>query len=201
MRIKLYEKNNSPQRITEIVDCLERGGVIIYPTDTCYAFGCAAHKERAIERICTLKRIDVKKHYLSIVGHNLSFISDFAKVDNPTFKLMKRNTPGAFTFILPPSSSLSRTFRYRKQVGIRIPDSTIARLLCESLGQPLLSATLPYEDAEPEYLTDPELIEERWGTEVDLVIDGGIGGVVPSTVVDCTVYPVEIVRQGKGELI
>ncbi|MGI6224094.1 MAG: L-threonylcarbamoyladenylate synthase [Prevotella sp.] len=200
--IKLYSKNNSQRDLDRITDLLKDGGIIVYPTDTAYALGCSCLKERAVERICKIKDINPAKHYLSIVGPDLSHISEFAKVDNATFKLLKRNTPGPFTFILNPSSHLPKIFRNRKQVGIRIPDNPIARLLCEQLDAPLLSTTVPYdEDDDIEYLTNPELIAERLGDEVDMVIDGGIGSAERSTIVDCTSGEPEIVRQGKGEII
>lgn len=199
MIIKLYSKNNSQRMLDRITSVLQDGGIIIYPTDTTYALGCSALKERAVERICELKGVDPAKHYLSIVGPDLSNISEYAKVDNATFKLLKRYTPGPFTFILNPSSHLPKIFRNRKQVGIRIPDNPIARELCRQLGAPLLSTTIPYdEDDDIENLTNPELIHERLGKEVDIVIDGGIGGYEPSTIVDCTDGEPQIVREGKG---
>ena len=201
MIIKLYSKNNSQRMLHRITSVLQDGGIIIYPTDTTYALGCSALKERAVERICELKGVDPAKHYLSIVGPDLSNISEYAKVDNATFKLLKRYTPGPFTFILNPSSHLPKIFRNRKQVGIRIPDNPIARELCRQLGAPLLSTTIPYdEDDDIENLTNPELIHERLGSEVDIVIDGGICGSEPSTIVDCTEGEPQIVREGKGKM-
>jgi tRNA threonylcarbamoyl adenosine modification protein (Sua5/YciO/YrdC/YwlC family) len=201
MIIKLYSKNNSQRMLDRITSVLQDGGIIIYPTDTTYALGCSALKERAVERICELKGVDPAKHYLSIVGPDLSNISEYAKVDNATFKLLKRYTPGPFTFILNPSSHLPKIFRNRKQVGIRIPDNPIARELCRQLGAPLLSTTIPYdEDDDIENLTNPELIHERLGSEVDIVIDGGICGSEPSTIVDCTEGEPQIVREGKGKM-
>ncbi len=201
MLLKLYEKNNDPATIHRIVNALEEGGLIIYPTDTMYAIGCHALKERAVERICRLKGIDPKKNNLSIICCDLSNLSEYAKVDNNTFKLMKKNFPGPFTFILNTSNKLPKIFRSRKEVGIRIPGSPIIREICQALGAPIMTATLPYgENEEIEYCTDPELIDEKFGNEVDYVIDGGIGGIEPSTVVDCTDGQPEIVRQGKGIL-
>ncbi|MGL5980824.1 MAG: L-threonylcarbamoyladenylate synthase [Phocaeicola sp.] len=201
MLLKLYEKNNNPKEIDRIVQILEEGGVIIYPTDTMYAIGCHALKERPIERICKLKGIDPKKKNLSIICCDLSNISEYAKVDNATFKIMKRNLPGAFTFILSTGSKLPKIFKNRKEVGIRIPDNGIILEICKRLEAPILTTTLPLEDGEElEYQTIPELIEEKYGCEVDLVIDGGIGGIIPSTVVNCTTENIEIVRPGKGEL-
>ena len=201
MLLKLYEKNNNPKDLDRIIETLQEGGLIIYPTDTMYAIGCHGLKERAIERICRLKDIDPKKNNLSIICYDLSKVSEYAKVDNSTFKLMKRNLPGPFTFILNTGNRLPKIFRNRKEVGIRIPDNNIIREICRLLDAPILTTTLPLEEGEEiEYITTPELIEEKFGNQVDLVIDGGIGGIEPSTIVDCTNEEAEIVRQGKGIL-
>ena len=201
MIIKLYEKNNNPKDLARIVEVLEEGGIIIYPTDTMYAMGCHALKERAIERICKFKGIDPREHNLSIICYDLSNISEYAKVDNNTFKLMKRNLPGPFTFILNTGSRLPKIFKNRKEVGIRVPDHAAIREICQLLDAPILTTTLPIEDGEDiEYITTPELIAEKFGDEADIIIDGGIGGVEPSTVVNCTEGEAEIVRQGKGWL-
>lgn len=201
MLLKLYEKNNNPADLQQIIDILNDGGIIIYPTDTMYAIGCHGLKERAIERICQLKGTDPKKNNLSIICYDLSNISEYAKVDNNTFKLMKRNLPGAFTFILNGTTRLPKIFRNRKEVGIRMPDNSITQELARLLDAPIMTATLPHEENEDiEYATDPELIDEKFGNIVDLVIDGGIGGIEGSTIVDCTNGEPEIVRQGKGWL-
>ena len=184
MLLKLYEKNNNPQDLQQVVDILNDGGLIIYPTDTMYAIGCHGLKERAIERICRIKEIDPRKNNLSIICYDLSSISEYAKVDNNTFKLMKRNLPGAFTFILNGTTRLPKIFRNRKEVGIRMPDNAIIQEIARIL----------------EYCTDPELIDEKFGDLVDLVIDGGIGGTEFSTIVDCTSGEIEVIRQGKGWL-
>lgn len=201
MILKLYNKDNNPNDIQRIVGILNDGGIIIYPTDTMYAIGCHALKERPIERICKLKKLDPRKHNLSIICYDLSNISEYARVSNATFKLMKRNLPGPFTFILNADSRLPKIFRNRKEVGIRVPDNSIIREICRSLDAPILTTTLPYDEKEDiEYVTDPELIDEKFGSEVDLVIDGGIGGIEPSTVIDCCDDEPEIIRQGKGIL-
>ncbi|MBO4445273.1 MAG: threonylcarbamoyl-AMP synthase [Bacteroidaceae bacterium] len=198
---KLFEKDNNPRIMEQISDVLNDGGIIIYPTDTTYAIGCHALKERAIERICQIKGLDPRKHRFSVVFPDMSTISEYVKVDNASFKLMRRNLPGPFTFILPAGSRLPKIFRNRKEVGIRIPDNEITLSICQCIDAPLLSTTLPYdEDDDIEYLTDPELIDERFGELVDLVIDGGLGGTSHSTIVDCTTGEHEIVRQGLGEL-
>ena len=198
---KLYNKNTNPADLQRVVDLLNDGGLIIYPTDTMYAIGCHGLKERAIERICRLKDIDPKKNNLSIICYDLSSISEYAKVDNATFKLMKRNLPGPFTFILNGTTRLPKIFRNRKEVGIRMPDNPIIREIARLLDAPIMTTTLPHdEDEDIEYVTDPELIDEKWGDTVDLVIDGGIGNMEGSTVVDCTQGEAEIIRQGAGWL-
>ena len=148
MLLKLYDKNNNPNDIAEIIRILEDGGLIIYPTDTKYAIGCHGLKERAIERICKIKNIDPKKNNLSIICYDLSNISEYAKVDNGTFKLMKRNLPGPFTFILTTGSRLPKIFRNRKEVGIRVPDNNIIREICRQLDAPIMTTTLPYNEKE-----------------------------------------------------
>lgn len=198
---KLYSKNNNPKDIERIVQILKEGGIIIYPTDTRYAIGCHGLKERAIERICRLKEIDPRKNNLSIICNDLSNISEYAKVDNATFKLMKRNLPGPFTFILKASNRLPKIYHNRKEVGVRIPDSFIIREICKELDAPIMTTTLPQdEDEEIEYCTNPELIHEKYGELVDLVIDGGIGDIESSTIVSCVGDEPEVVRQGKGWL-
>ena len=201
MILKLYDKNNNPDDLQRIVDTLEEGGIIIYPTDTMYAIGCHALKERPIERICKLKNIDPRKHNLSIICYDVSNISEYARVSNATFKLMKRTLPGPFTFILNADSRLPKIFRNRKEVGIRVPDNNIIREICRMLNAPILTTTLPLKEGEDiEYVTDPELIDEKFGDKVDWVIDGGIGGIEPSTVINCCGDEPEEVRQGKGRL-
>ena len=201
MTLKLYEKNNARRDIDRIVDILNQGGVIIYPTDTTYALGCHALKERAIERVCDIKRLDTKHHLLSIVANDISSISEYVKIDNDTFRLMRNNLPGPFTFILPAGNRLPKIFKNRKEVGIRIPDNNITREICEALGSPLLSTSIKIgENEEVEYMTLPELIDEKYGDLVDLIIDGGEGGTEQSTIVSCMDGEPEIIRQGKGWL-
>ena len=201
MLLKLYAKNNARRDIDRIVDILNDGGVIIYPTDTTYAFGCHALKERAIERVCEIKGIDTKRHLLSVVAHDISSVSEYVRIDNDTFRLMRDNLPGPFTFILPAGNRLPKIFKNRKEVGIRIPDNNIAREICEALGAPLLSTSLKVDEHEDiEYMTLPELIDEKYADLVDLIIDGGEGGTEQSTIVNCVDGEPEIVRQGKGWL-
>ena len=201
MILKLYEKNNSRRDIDRIVDILNQGGVIIYPTDTTYAFGCHALKERAIERVCEIKGVDTKRHLLSVVAHDIRSVSEYVRIDNDTFRLMRDHLPGPFTFILPAGNRLPKIFKNRKEVGIRIPDNSIAQEICEALGAPLLSTSLNVGEREDlEYMTQPELIDEKWGDRVDLIIDGGEGGTELSTIVNCADGEAEVIRQGKGEL-
>ena len=174
---------------------------MVYPTDTVYAIGCDALNVRAVERICRIKGVNPQKSNLSIICYDLSNISEYAKVSNAAFKLMKKNLPGPFTFILPTSSELPKIYKNRKEVGIRVPDNNIVRTLVQELGNPLLTMSVHDEDEIIEYSTDPELIEEKYGNQVDIVIDGGYGGLEGSTVVDCTTDDFTIVRQGKGELL
>ncbi|MDO4755234.1 MAG: L-threonylcarbamoyladenylate synthase [Parabacteroides sp.] len=201
MLIKIYPQNPTLREIDKVVDCLRDGGLVIYPTDTVYAIGCDALNVRAVEKICQLKGVNPQKSNLSIICYDLSNLSEYAKVSNAAFKLMKKNLPGAFTFILPTSSELPKIYKNRKEVGIRVPDNNIIRTLVQELGNPILTMSVRDEDELIEYSTDPELIAEKYDDRVDIVIDGGYGGVEASTVVDCTTDDFEIVRQGKGELI
>lgn len=200
MLIKLYDDNPNTKVIQKIANALREGGLIIYPTDTVYAIGCDIFQPRAVEKICKLKKEDPRKANLSFICSDLSQVSEYAKVDTPTFKLLKRNLPGPFTFILNGSNKLPKLFKQKSTVGIRIPDKRIADAIVRELGNPLMSMTLHDQDDQKEYTTDPELIEERYGHSVDLVIDGGIGGEFESTVVDCTQEEITIIRQGKGVL-
>ncbi|MDD4776681.1 MAG: L-threonylcarbamoyladenylate synthase [Fermentimonas sp.] len=200
MLIKLYDENPNQREIDKIVSALHEGGIVIYPTDTLYAIGCDALNVRAVEKICSLKGINPEKSNLSIICNDLSIMSEYAKVDTPTFKLMKRNLPGPFTFILPTTSSLPKIYKKKKTVGIRVPDNNIIREIVAQLGNPVLSTSVKDENDEIEYTTNPELIHEKWQDFAEIVIDGGIGGIEPSTVVDCTSGEPVIIRQGKGEL-
>ena len=201
MLVRIYPENPNQKEIDKVVKVLQDGGLVVYPTDTVYAIGCDALNVRAVEKICQMKGVNPQKSNLSIICYDLSSISEYAKFDNNTFKLMKRNLPGAFTFILNGTVRLPKIFRNRKEVGIRMPDHPIIQELARLLDAPIMTATLPHDENEDiEYCTDPELIDEKFGNIVDLVIDGGIGGIEGSTVVDCTGGEAEIVRQGKGWL-
>jgi len=201
MLIKIYPENPNPKEINRVVNILHDGGLVIYPTDTVYAIGCDALNVRAVEKICQIKGVNPQKSNLSIICYDLSNISEYAKVSNAVFKLMKKNLPGPFTFILPTSNELPKVYKHKKEVGIRIPDNSIVRELVNVLGNPILTMSIHDEDDVIEYSTDPELIDEKYADTVDLIIDGGYGGTEASTVVNCTTDDFEIIRQGKGELI
>lgn len=202
--IKLYSKDNPIERIQKVVDVLNSGGVIIYPTGMTYALGCHALKERAVERICKIKQVNPAAHNLSVVCYDMSSISEYAHISTPIYKLMKRNLPGAFTFILPGKNKLPKIFRKRKsnEIGIQMPDNPILRDILEVLNAPLMTASLPISvDQDLNELIDPELVNEKYESVVDLVIDGGVEQEGASTVVDCLGEDYQIIRQGKGVLI
>ncbi|MBP1616752.1 MAG: hypothetical protein H6Q14_579 [Bacteroidetes bacterium] len=201
MLVKIYPENPNQREISRIVEVLKDGGLVIYPTDTVYAIGCDALNVRAVEKICQLKGINPNKSNLSIICYDLSNISEYARVDNQTFKVMKKNLPGPFTFILDTTSQLPKIYKNRKTVGIRVPDNSIIRELVNRLGNPIMTTSVKDDDEVLEYSTDPELIHEKYENNVDIVIDGGYGGIEGSTIVDCTNNEYEIIRQGKGELI
>lgn len=201
MIIKLYEDNPNPREILEIVKILKDGGVIVYPTDTLYAFGCDITNAKAVEKICAIKNIDPVKMPLSFVCSNISHVSNYSFIDNKLFKILKSCLPGPFTFLLKGNSNLPKLFKKKNVVGIRIPDNKIALAIVEALGNPILSSSVPINEDEIEYSTDPELIEEFFGSRVDCVIDAGIGETEPSTIIDCTGDEIEVKRKGKGIFI
>ena len=202
MLVKLYEDKPNQREIDKVIEVLRNGGIVIYPTDTLYALGCDALNVRAVEKICAIKDINPQRNNLSIICYDMSDISEYARISTDTFKLMRKNLPGPFTFILNTTSTLPRIYKNRKTVGIRVPDNNIIRELVTQLGNPIMTTSLNGDDGEPEeYRTDPELIHEKWSTIADIVIDGGHGGIEPSTIVDCTGELPEITRQGKGVLI
>jgi tRNA threonylcarbamoyl adenosine modification protein (Sua5/YciO/YrdC/YwlC family) len=200
--IRLYEENPDPEKITQIVRVLRDGGVVIYPTDTVYGMGCDITNLRAVERISKIKGINPKKHNFSMICADLSNISQFTRViSKPVFKMMKKAFPGPFTFILEASTQVPKILHSKKKtIGIRVPDHNVPRMLVEALGQPILTTSINDEDEVVEYSTDPELIFEKYANLVDIVIDGGYGQNVASTILDCTGVEVEIVRQGLGKL-
>lgn len=199
--IRIYNENPNPREIQKAVKVLKNGGLIIYPTDTVYGLGCDITNTKALEKIALIKGIKLEKANFSFVCNDLSHLSDYVKqLDSPTFKLLKRALPGPYTFILPGSNNLPKAFKKRKTVGIRIPDNNIARTLVEALGNPIVSSSIRDDDDILEYTTDPELIYEKWNNLVDLVIDGGYGDNLASTIIDLTDNTPEVIREGKGSL-
>jgi tRNA threonylcarbamoyl adenosine modification protein (Sua5/YciO/YrdC/YwlC family) len=202
MLLKLYEKNPDQKVVQKVVDLLRVGGVIIYPTDTVYGIGCDITKARAVERVARIKGIRPEKARFSFICSDLSHLSDFAShVDNTTFKLMKASLPGPYTFILNASTQVPKSIKQkRKTVGIRIPSNNIILEIVRQLGNPILTTSLKEDDEILEYPTDPELIAEEYGDLVDAVIDGGYGGIIPSTIIDCSGDQPEVIREGLGEV-
>lgn len=198
--IRLYDENPNQNSIIEIVEMLRRGAIMIYPTDTVYALGCDIFQSKAVERICKIKKINAQKEKFSVMCNELSDISKYTKLDDKTFKLIKDNTPGAFTFILAGNSKLPRLMKERSTIGIRIPDRNLVRAIVAELGNPILTTSLRDMCDEVEYETDPELIEEKYGNLVDIVIDGGIGNSEVSTVIECFDGSFNIIREGLGVL-
>ncbi|MEI6554454.1 MAG: L-threonylcarbamoyladenylate synthase [Paludibacter sp.] len=200
MLLKLYDTNPNPAQIRRIAEVLRNGGVIILPTDTVYAFGCSIFNAAGVEFIAKLKNRDLRKSNLSFICSELSQISEYAKMDDVAFMLMKKNLPGPFTFILNGSSKLPKLFKNKKTVGIRMPDNEIALSIVRELGNPLMTSSIFTTEDSKEYFTDPELIDETYGHQVDLVIDGGLGGSLHSTIVDCTEDEPVVLREGAGEI-
>ena len=199
MLIHVHPDNPQPRQVKTIVDNLRNGGVIIYPTDTIYGLGCDIYQHKAIERICRIKKINPQKAQLSFVCYDLSHLSDFAKqLSTPVYRLLKEYLPGPYTFILPASKLVPKILQSKKDtIGLRIPDNNIARTIVKELGRPILSASLPGEMVED--YTDPEIMNENFSHEADIVVDGGVGGSEPSTIIDCTGDTPLLIRQGLGE--
>lgn len=203
MLLPLHPDNPQPRNVKTIVECLMDGGVIIYPTDTIYGLGCDIFQNKAVERISRIKQVDPAKAQLSFICYDLSDLSNYTKsISTPLYRMLKTHLPGPYTFILPASKQVPRILKSKKDtIGLRVPDNFIARSIVRELGRPILSASLPGEipgELVEEY-TDPESIYSRFGQLVDIVIDGGIGGIVPSTVVDCTTDEWVVIRKGLGE--
>ena len=202
MLIKIYPENPNPKAIEQVVEVLRKGGLIIYPTDTVYGLGCDITNQKAIEAICRIRNIKPDKANFSFICYDLSHISDYTKpIDSTTFRVIKKALPGPFTFIFNASHAVPKLLNSNKKtVGIRVPDNNIAREIVKALGNPIVSASIKDDDEIIEYSTDPELIYEKYQDQVDLVIDGGYGGNIASTVVDCTSGDFEVIREGKGDL-
>lgn len=199
--IKIYESNPNEKEIERVVKVLKKGGVIIYPTDTVYGLGCDITNAKAMEQVAKLKGIKLSKANLSFICYDLSNLSDYVRqIDTPTYKILKRALPGPYTFVLPGNNNLPKSFKNKKTVGIRIPDNNIIRELVKELGNPIVSTSIYDEDDLLEYTTDPELIYEKWGGMVDVVIDGGYGDNNASTIIDLSGDEIEVLREGKGSL-
>ncbi|MBK6382357.1 MAG: threonylcarbamoyl-AMP synthase [Chitinophagaceae bacterium] len=199
MLLHIHPENPQPRLIKQVVESLQKGGIIIYPTDTVYGLGCDILQQKAVERICRIKKVDPKKAQLSFVCSDLSHLSDFTKpLSNPTYRLLKEYLPGPYTFILPASKMVPKILQSKKDtIGLRIPDNKIAMAIIQELGRPILSASLPGDMVED--YTDPEVMYENFMNEVDFVIDGGNGGMVPSTIIDCTGEEPLLIREGLGK--
>ncbi|MDO4708149.1 MAG: L-threonylcarbamoyladenylate synthase [Porphyromonadaceae bacterium] len=198
--IKLYADSPSYRELSQIVEVLRDGGVIIYPTTSGYALASDALQARAVEKICSIKKIDPKKKSLSLMFASLSDLSEYCRLNDRAFKFVKEHAE-SFTFILPAAGSLPRLYKHRKEVGARLVAHPVGRLILEELGNPLIVSSLPLdEDDDPEYAADPELVVERFAHQVDLIVDGGIVSSEASTIVDCTEEPFEVVRYGSGRL-
>jgi len=202
MLLRIYPENPNLKAIEQVVDVLRKGGIIIYPTDTVYGLGCDITNQKAIERICQIRRIKPEKANFSFICYDLSHISDYTKpIDTTTFRVLKKALPGPFTFIFNASHKVPKLLSSNKKtVGIRVPDNDIAREIVRELGNPIVSTSIHDDDEVIEYSTDPELIYEKYQDLVDIVIDGGYGGNIASTIVDCTSGEFEVIREGKGEL-
>jgi tRNA threonylcarbamoyl adenosine modification protein (Sua5/YciO/YrdC/YwlC family) len=203
MQYILHEENPDEQKIRLIADLLDRGGIVVYPTDTVYAVGCALNNKRGIEKLAKFKGLKVKKANFSLIFDDLSLLADYTKrIDRPTYKILNKNLPGPFTFILEASTQIPKLFESNKKtVGIRIPNNNIIRQIVRELKQPIVTSSIHDEDTLIEYSTDPSIILGNWEDKVDAVIDGGYGLNIPSTVVDLSQGEIDIIRQGIGELI
>ena len=199
MLIQIHPDNPQPRLIKQVVECLKDGGVIVYPTDTIYGLGCDITQQKAIERICQIKNINPAKAQLSFICLDLSHLSDYTKsIDTPLYRMLKNYLPGPYTFILPASKQVPKILQSKKStIGLRIPDNVICHDILQAMGNPILSTSLPGEMVQD--YTDPEIIYEKFENLVDFVIDGGTGGMIPSTIVDCTTDEWKIIRQGAGD--
>ena len=199
--IKIYPDKPSEAAIAKVVKVLQNGGLVIYPTDTVYGLGCDITNSRALEKIAKIKGVKLEKANFSFICHDLSNLSDYVRqIDTSTFKILKRALPGPYTFILPGNNNLPKEFKKKTTVGIRVPDNSIALEIVRQLGNPIVSTSIRDEDDVIEYTTDPELIFEKWQNLVDMVIDGGYGDNVASTIIDLSEYEPVVIREGKGDI-
>ena len=202
MLLRIHPDNPDPRQIKKVVECLKDGGIIICPTDTIYGISCDVFNKKAMEKLCRIKGLDIKKHNLSFICYDLSHIADFTKhLATSTYKLMKKTLPGPYTFILKANNAIPKLFKNsKKEIGIRIPDNNIAREIVRELGNPIVTTSVKDKDMVIEYSTDPELIHNHFDKLIDIVIDGGYGEAVPSTIIDFTNNTTEIIREGKGDI-
>ncbi len=199
--IKIYEENPNEREIDKVVSVLKKGGLIIYPTDTVYGIGCDITNAKAMEKVAKIKGVKLTKANFSFICYDLSNLSDYVKqIDTPTYKILKKSLPGPYTFVLSGNNNLPKAFKKKKTIGIRIPNNSIIRALVKKLGNPIVSTSIYDEDDLIEYTTDPELIFEKWGSKVDIVIDGGYGGNIPSTIIDLSEGEITVLREGKGSI-
>ena len=199
--IKMYNENPSPKAIAKVVEVMRKGGLIIYPTDTVYGLGCDITNSKALEKIARIKKVKLEKANFSFICYDLSNLSSYVRqIETPVYKLLKRGLPGPYTFVLQGNNKLPKDFKKKKTVGIRVPDNDIIRSIVKELGNPIVSTSIYDEDELIEYTTDPELIFEKWKDRVEIVIDGGYGDNVPSTIIDVSGDDIEVIREGKGSL-
>lgn len=202
MLLTIHPDNPDARKIAQVVDCLKQGGIIVYPTDTVYSMGCDMLNSKALEKLALIKQIKLDKANFSLVCHDLSNLTEYSKqLSNPVFKLMRNSLPGPYTFILEASKAIPKIFSDRKKtVGIRVPDNAIARAIVKALGHPIVSTSVHDDNRIVDYTTDAELIYEKWSNRVDIVIDGGPGGLEPSTIISCVNDQIEVLRVGKGSV-
>ena len=199
--MRIYHDPPNTKAINKVISLFKNGGIVIFPSDTVYAMGCVASNKKAVERMRTIHRGKIANTPMSFICRDLSQVSTLTKqLDQPVFKILKRAFPGPYTFILPGGSHLPSSFKKRKEVGVRIPNNEIVRSILDGLGEPIATRSIKDENLMLEYITDPELVYEHWQHQVDLVIDGGISGNIASTVIDLTVYPPEVIREGLGSI-
>jgi tRNA threonylcarbamoyl adenosine modification protein (Sua5/YciO/YrdC/YwlC family) len=202
MLLPIHPANPDPRKIAQVVECLRKGGIIVYPTDSVYSMGCDMLNTKALEQLARIKQVKLEKANFSLVCSDLSHLTEYSKqLSNPIYKLMRSLLPGPYTFILEASKAIPKIFSDRKKtVGIRVPDNAIARAIVEALGHPIVATSVHDDDAILDYTTDAELIHEKWSNLVDIVVDGGPGGLEPSTVISCINDEIEVIRVGKGSI-
>jgi tRNA threonylcarbamoyl adenosine modification protein (Sua5/YciO/YrdC/YwlC family) len=202
MLLPIHPANPDPRKIAQVVECLRKGGIIVYPTDSVYSMGCDMLNTKALEQLARIKQVKLEKANFSLVCSDLSHLTEYSKqLSNPIYKLMRSLLPGPYTFILEASKPIPKIFSDRKKtVGIRVPDNAIARAIVEALGHPIVATSVHDDDAILDYTTDAELIHEKWSNLVDIVVDGGPGGLEPSTVISCINDEIEVIRVGKGSI-